>query len=57
MQLATEALLFGLNMKELEEYPVAVGVTEEEKPKYAKRKWRVIGAVGRDGFRARTTRE
>ena len=28
MQLATEALLFGPNVKELEEYPATVGVTD-----------------------------
>jgi len=47
MQLATKALLFDLNMKELEEYPMTADVTEEEKREYAKKKWRSFGAVGR----------
>ena len=47
MQLATKALLFGPNVKELEEYPATAGVTEEEKSEYAKKKWRSFGAVGK----------
>ena len=47
MQLATKALLFGPNIKELEEYPAMVGVTEEEKREYAKKKWRSFGAIGK----------
>jgi hypothetical protein len=38
MQLATKALLFDPNVKELEEYPAMAGVTEEKKHKYAKKK-------------------
>ena len=47
MQLATKALLFGPNVKELEEYPATAGVTEEEKQEYAKKKWRSFGAIGK----------
>ena len=47
MQLATKALLFGPNVKELEEYPATAGATEEEKHEYAKKKWRSFGAVGK----------
>ena len=47
MQLATKALLFGPNIKELKEYPATAGVTEEEKSEYAKKKWRSFGAVGK----------
>ena len=47
MQLATKALLFGPNVKELDEYPATAGVTEEEKREYAKKKWRAFGAVGK----------
>ena len=42
-----KGLLFRLNVKELEEYPVMVGVTEEEKCEYAKKKWRSFGMVGK----------
>ena len=45
MQIAVKGLLFGPNVKELEEYPATVGVTEEEKREYAKKKWRAFGAV------------
>jgi len=47
MQIATKGLLFGPNVKELEEYPATAGVTEEEKREYAKKKWRAFGAVGK----------
>jgi len=47
MQLATKALLFGPNVKELERYPATADVTEEEKREYAKKKWRAFGAVGK----------
>ena len=47
MQIATKGLLFGPNVKALEEYPATVGVTEEEKREYAKKKWRAFGAVGK----------
>ena len=47
MQLATKALLFGPRVKELEEYPVTAGVTEEEKREYVKKKWRSFDAVGK----------
>jgi len=47
MQIAVKGLLFGPKVKELEEYPVATGVTEEEKWEYAKKKWRSFGAVGK----------
>jgi len=36
MQIIMKGLLFRLNVKELEEYPVMVGVIEEEKCEYAK---------------------
>ena len=32
-------------MKELEEYPVMIDVTEEEKCEYAKKKWRSFDVV------------
>src|SRR5204863_7326530 len=47
MQIAVKGLLFGPNVKELEEYTATVGVTEEEKHEYAKKKWRAFGAVGK----------
>jgi hypothetical protein len=47
MQLTTKALLFGLKAKELEEYPVKAGVTEEEKHEYVKKKWTSFSAVGK----------
>ena len=47
MQLATKALLFGLKVKELKEYPATAGVTEEEKREYVKKKWRSFGAIGK----------
>jgi hypothetical protein len=47
MQIAVKGLLFGPNVKELEEYPATAGVTEEEKREYAKKKWRSFGAVGK----------
>jgi len=47
MQLATKALLFGLNMKELDEFQATADVTQEEKREYAKKKWRSFGAVGK----------
>ena len=47
MQIATKGLLFRLNVKELEEYPVTAGVTEKEKHEYVKKKWRAFGAVGK----------
>jgi hypothetical protein len=47
MQIAVKGLLFGPNVKELEEYPATVGITEEEKREYAKKKWRAFGAVGK----------
>lgn len=34
-------------MKELEEYPVIAYVTEEEKHKYMKKKWRAFEAIGK----------
>ena len=46
MQIAIKGMLFGPNVKELEEYPVTVGVTEEEKREYVKKKWRAFGTVG-----------
>ena len=45
MQITEKGLLFRLNVKELEEYPVMVGVTEEEKCEYAKKKWRSFDVV------------
>src|SRR5439155_21117785 len=47
MQIAIKGLLFGPKVKELEEYPAMVGITEEEKREYAKKKWRAFGAVGK----------
>ena len=47
MQIAVKGLLFGPNVRELEEYPATAGVTEEEKREYAKKKWRSFGAVGK----------
>ena len=47
MQIAVKGLLFGPKVKELEEYPATVGVTDEEKHEYAKKKWRSFGAVGK----------
>ena len=47
MQIAVKGLLFGPNVKELEEYPVTVGITEEEKHEYARKKWRAFGAIGK----------
>ena len=47
MQIAIKGLLFGPNVKELEEYPATAYVTEEEKREYAKKKWRAFGAVGK----------
>ena len=47
MQIATKGLLFGPNVKELEEYPATADVTEEEKREYVKKKWRAFGAVGK----------
>ena len=47
MQIAVKGLLFGPNVKELEEYPATVGITEEEKHEYARKKWRAFGAVGK----------
>jgi len=47
MQIATKGLLFGPNVKSLEEYPAMAGVTDEEKREYAKKKWRAFGAVGK----------
>src|SRR5437667_8176387 len=47
MQIATKGLLFGPNVKELEQYPATADVTEEEKREYVKKKWRAFGAVGK----------
>ena len=47
MQLATKALLFGPNVKELEEYPATAYVTKKEKEEYVKKKWRSFGAAGK----------
>jgi len=47
MQIAVKGLLFGPKVKELEEYPAMVGITEEEKREYATKKWRSFGAVGK----------
>src|SRR5438046_3371464 len=47
MQIAVKGLLFGPNVKELEEYPATVGITEEEKHEYARKKWRAFGAIGK----------
>ena len=47
MQIAIKGLLFGPKVKELEEYPATVGVTDEEKHEYARKKWRSFGAVGK----------
>ena len=47
MQIAVKGLLFGPKAKELEEYPATVGVTDEEKSEYARKKWRSFGAVGK----------
>ena len=47
MQIAIKRLLFGPKAKELEEYPATVGVTDEEKREYARKKRRSFGAVGK----------
>ena len=47
MQITVKGLLFSLNMKELEEYPVTVRITEEEKREYARKKWRAFGVIGK----------
>jgi hypothetical protein len=47
MQIAVKGLLFGPNVKELEEFPATASATEEEKREYAKKKWRSFGAVGK----------
>ena len=47
MQIIMKRLLFELNVKELEEYPVMMDVTEEEKCEYAKKKWRSFGMMGK----------
>lgn len=47
MQIAVKGLLFGPNVKELEEYPATTSVTEEEKYEYARKKWRAFGAIGK----------
>jgi len=47
MQIAVKGLLFGPNVKELEEYPATAEVTEKEKLEYEKKKWRAFGAIGK----------
>ena len=47
MQIAIKGLLFGPKVKELEEYPMMAGVTDEEKCEYVRKKWRSFGAVGK----------
>ena len=47
MQIVTKGPLFGSNVKELEEYPVMMGVTEEEKREYVKKKWRAFRTVSK----------
>ena len=47
MQIAVKGLLFGLNVKKLEEFSATATATEEEKSEYTKKKWRSFDAIGK----------
>jgi hypothetical protein len=47
MQIAIKGLLFGPNAKDLETYEATANVSEKEKAKWMKLRWRAFGAIGK----------